>query len=372
MKIFNSEHGTNFKAQKRSALNGNSNKQIDVDKAFDKISEFSRNPLKGFSDFTDEILRKGVRAVTTPVKIDVKKSNDKDKDKTDKEEYMKELNRKSEEFIKTNGKVNSSSAKGWKGDLIKSSSEVSKQKEFKQRCDDVADNWEEYQESMEYPVEDNVKPFIHSSKITSANDYGWEVNPDEADMALDMWVGVVGEEQALEDIARAQGDSTLEENLKYIFRNYDLDYEEFESVWDGYDYLMDVIGPEEFLLNLSKAMGTDELSEDLAFIFRMNDFEDWKEYKFGETRDEISNGVIKSEYEAEEDSRTIEHVPQYAVTYMMYGESDGLTDEDVETIDNFMSGKGIGTITGTVEGTENEFDNNPAFGLPTSTVTVTY
>lgn len=115
-------------------------------------------------------------------------------------------------------------------------------------------------------------------KITSANNYGWVVDSSEADKALDMWVEYVGEENALEDIARALSTDDLDDNIDWIAQQWGFgeDIENIEDSWDKYEYAKEIMGAEELLNNLTQAIGTDELAEDLAFIFRMNDFREWK------------------------------------------------------------------------------------------------
>ena len=61
----------------------------------------------------------------------------------------------------------------------------------------------------------------------------------------------------------------------------------------------------------------------------------------------------------------IEGIPNWAVTYIMYGEVHGdLTDEDVKLVDEYLrilESMGIRLIA-PIEGTENEFNRHPAFG----------
>ena len=61
----------------------------------------------------------------------------------------------------------------------------------------------------------------------------------------------------------------------------------------------------------------------------------------------------------------IEGIPNWAVTYIMYGEVPGdLTDEDVKLVDEYLrilESMGIRLIA-PIEGTENEFNRHPAFG----------
>ena len=61
----------------------------------------------------------------------------------------------------------------------------------------------------------------------------------------------------------------------------------------------------------------------------------------------------------------IEGIPNWAVTYIMYGEVHGdMTDEDVKLVDDYLrklDNDGIRLIA-PIEGTENEFNPHPAFG----------
>ncbi len=118
-----------------------------------------------------------------------------------------------------------------------------------------------------------------SRQIKSAVDGGWEVDSSDANKALDMWIEYVGEENALEDIAKAMGNDTLNENIEWVARQWGFgeDLEDIESAWDKYEYAKEVMGVSELLNNLTQAAGYDELAEDLAFIFRQNDFREWDE-----------------------------------------------------------------------------------------------
>ncbi|MBR4397098.1 MAG: hypothetical protein IKS93_04515 [Methanobrevibacter sp.] len=119
---------------------------------------------------------------------------------------------------------------------------------------------------------------FQSREITSANNYGWEVDSSEAMEALDMFVEYVGEDTALEELAKALGDNTLEENLEWICRQWGF-LEEIEDldVWEQFETAKEYMGVSELLQNLSQAIGYDELAECMAFIFRMYDFREWDE-----------------------------------------------------------------------------------------------
>lgn len=62
---------------------------------------------------------------------------------------------------------------------------------------------------------------------------------------------------------------------------------------------------------------------------------------------------------------TVHRVPQWASYYIEYGESDNLTEKEVKMVDRWLEDlrkEGLRLIC-PIEGTENEFDSNPAFGL---------
>ena len=69
--------------------------------------------------------------------------------------------------------------------------------------------------------------------------------------------------------------------------------------------------------------------------------------------------------ESEIENDVIEGIPNWAVTYIMYGEVHGdMTDEDVKLVDDYLrilESMGIRLIA-PIEGTENEFNSHPAFG----------
>ena len=61
----------------------------------------------------------------------------------------------------------------------------------------------------------------------------------------------------------------------------------------------------------------------------------------------------------------VEGIPNWAASYIYYGEVSGdMTDEDVKMVDDYLrklDNDGIRLIA-PIEGTENEFNPNPAFG----------
>lgn len=63
----------------------------------------------------------------------------------------------------------------------------------------------------------------------------------------------------------------------------------------------------------------------------------------------------------------VEDIPQWAVQYLLYGESDNLTAEDISLADAFCKEVG-GSFCSVVEGSENDFCAHPAFGLACATV----
>lgn len=63
---------------------------------------------------------------------------------------------------------------------------------------------------------------------------------------------------------------------------------------------------------------------------------------------------------------TIDRVPQWASYYLCYGESEGISEKEKKMVDDWVEGlrkEGYRLIE-PIEGTENEFDSWPAFGLP--------
>ena len=131
---------------------------------------------------------------------------------------------------------------------------------------------------MEMP--ESAEIIKSSRKLSSAVDGGWEVDSSEVPEALDLFVEYFGEETALEEIARAMGTDTLEENLEWICRQWGIseEIEDLDDTWDKYERAKEIMGESELFNNLTSAAGYDELAEDLAFIFRQYDFREWDKY----------------------------------------------------------------------------------------------
>ena len=67
---------------------------------------------------------------------------------------------------------------------------------------------------------------------------------------------------------------------------------------------------------------------------------------------------------------TIEKVPDWATTYIAYGDASALSAKDKALVDEFVAGlakKGLMMIW-PIDGTESEFEPYPAFGLASGTV----
>ena len=159
------------------------------------------------------------------------------------------------------------------------------------------EDWISIAEKEEPRFKEQALEGIDSSRqIKSAVDGGWEVDSSDVPKALDMWVEYVGEENALEDIAKAMGNDTLNENIEWIAQQWGFgeDLEDIESAWDKYEHAKEVMGVEELFNNLTQAAGYDELAEDLAFIFRQNDFREWDERNGVYSNKINSSRVIKS------------------------------------------------------------------------------
>ena len=62
---------------------------------------------------------------------------------------------------------------------------------------------------------------------------------------------------------------------------------------------------------------------------------------------------------------TVEDIPTWATCWLMYGENDGLTPEDMAEVSAFvleLEAAGLRLVC-PIDGTENEFCARPAFGL---------
>ena len=66
-------------------------------------------------------------------------------------------------------------------------------------------------------------------------------------------------------------------------------------------------------------------------------------------------------------TKVIENFPEYAVNYAYYGENNGLMDNDIKAINEFMKNY---VFFGIVENSENGFCKYPVFGLSCRTVDI--
>lgn len=177
--------------------------------------------------------------------------------------------------------------------------------------------------------------------IKSAVNYGWEVDSSDVPKALDMWVEYVGEDNALEDIARAMDDDTLKENVEWIAQQWGIgeEVEEERSAWDKYEKAKGLMGVHELFTNLTQSAGYDELAEDLAYIFRMNDFRQWDDMEVYSSRKSIKSSF--NYYDGFEDDVAF-HADKYSddddIVELVAGaiEEDGHPTESPEEFDSLM------------------------------------
>ena len=68
----------------------------------------------------------------------------------------------------------------------------------------------------------------------------------------------------------------------------------------------------------------------------------------------------------------VENFPSYAICYCMYGDTSGLDDQDIKTIDDFLKEHNLGSLMEVVDGSYNGFCSHPVFGLGIDTYTVIF
>jgi hypothetical protein len=178
--------------------------------------------------------------------------------------------------------------------------------------------------------EENGKKVVKSSQkpIKSAVDGGWRVDSSDVPEALDLFVEYVGEETALEEIARAMGTDVLEDNIDYVAQQWGI-AEDIEGLdaWDAYEKAKEIMGISELFTNLTQAAGYDELAEDLAFIFRMYDFREWDSVT-------SSRKSIKSRYQTTPEGKLFD-VDDYLKKMATHDSERGVS------IDNFFEFKAL-------------------------------
>ena len=65
-------------------------------------------------------------------------------------------------------------------------------------------------------------------------------------------------------------------------------------------------------------------------------------------------------------------IPSWAICYLVYGDKDGLTDEDIITVDTFLEQNNLVSCGIDVTEEYDEFNTCPAFGLACDTYTVRF
>lgn len=69
--------------------------------------------------------------------------------------------------------------------------------------------------------------------------------------------------------------------------------------------------------------------------------------------------------------KTTEKIPTWSLCYIINGDTSGLTDEEIRTIDHWYKEMGVQVVSPVMDdecGTHPYFSRYPAFGLPTEVV----
>ena len=92
-----------------------------------------------------------------------------------------------------------------------------------------------------------------------------------------------------------------------------------------------------------------------------------------DTQNEQEEGGLFQSNRAIKSAKTVtyEGIPEYAVNYLCYHDSTGLTDEDIENIEEWQRKEGVGELA-SVEDEYTYFRDHPEFGLATTCVTGTF
>lgn len=143
----------------------------------------------------------------------------------------------------------------------------------------------------------------------------------------------------------------------YIVKNVlNLDQYEFDTIEEAIDCVWKKLSKEEQKEIADNYLVYPDNKEHYSFGEYMVDH--WKKY-FSDYIDLIE----------ENNDQFVMGVPSYAVCYLIYGESEGLNDEDIENIDQWIVSmekvrNGRHFDISPINGREEYFSNNPPFGLP--------
>lgn len=143
----------------------------------------------------------------------------------------------------------------------------------------------------------------------------------------------------------------------YIVKNVlNLDQYEFDTIEEAVNCVWKKLSKEEQKEIADNYLVYPDNKEHYSFGEYMVDH--WKKY-FSDYIDLIE----------ENNDQFVMGVPSYAVCYLIYGESEGLNDEDVENIDQWIvsmekARNGRHFDINPISGREEYFSNNPPFGLP--------
>lgn len=143
----------------------------------------------------------------------------------------------------------------------------------------------------------------------------------------------------------------------YIVKNVlNLDQYEFDTIEEAVNCVWKKLSKEEQKEIADNYLVYPDNKEHYSFGEYMVDH--WKKY-FSDYIDLIE----------ENNDQFVMGIPSYAVCYLIYGESEGLTDEDIQNIDQWVdkmekANNGRSFDVNPISGCDEYFDSNPCFGLP--------
>ena len=133
---------------------------------------------------------------------------------------------------------------------------------------------------------------------------------------------------------------------------------EYESRCDAAGYAFDQLSEDEqrTIVDAYEEYAPDDI-EDHYF------FEDWLAENWKTYLSDYMNEVV------EDENNFVMGIPSYAICYLYYGDTDNLTDEDIQNIDEWVekmekANNGRGFDVNAISGRDEYFDPNPCFGLP--------
>lgn len=146
----------------------------------------------------------------------------------------------------------------------------------------------------------------------------------------------------------------------FFVKPYDTDCYEFDTIEEAVNCVWKKLSKEE----------QKEIADNYLVYPDNKEYYSFGEYMVDHWEKYFSDYI---DFVEENEDRFVMGIPSYAVCYLIYGESDGLTEDDIKNIDSWVekmqnNNNGKCFDVSPISGRDEYFDPCPCFGLPCDSI----